>query len=455
MTPASLVALTDGRVCVPGNRWDTIGDRAGRLAAVTVVIPFYEQQDDLERVLAALDSQDYPKHLIDVVVADDGSREPPDASVSALRCTVVRQPDRGFRAAAARNLGAAAAGDAEVLCFLDADTVPEPGYLREITRLPSILPDALVVGRRRHADLDGWAAADLARWWTGGRAPAILAEPRWLTDAYARTGDLAAVTDGAYRFVISSVMCCSRELFTYCGGFDESFDRYGGEDWEFAHRAVACGAVLHHARRAVAWHNGPDWAEREVPDRAAAKNAEALTLARLITDPAARTHGLRYELPDVAVEIDADEHGLGSFVAAVSGFLGHDAGIWVTGRQARTLCERARLQDERIRVGPVPERIRRRCRFVVTVSGRPVLPPESVGDLLRRCSQPGVAVVTVHGATSTVTCRASWAANRLQRWSTGPVRLVDPDAAAFGAAEHHDGDAFGMAEVDREPDLSW
>ena len=454
MTPTALFPLTDGRLCVPGNRWHALDGRPGREVTVTVVIPFYEQQDDLERVLAALDSQDYPAHLIDVVVADDGSRKPPDTSGSALRCTVVRQPDRGFRAAAARNLGAAAC-DSEVLCFLDADTVPEPGYLREITRLPSILPDALVVGRRRHADLDGWVGAELAQWWAGGRAPDILAEPRWLADAYTRTGDLAAVTDGAYRFVISSVMCCSRELFTYCGGFDESFDRYGGEDWEFAHRAVACGAVLHHARRAVAWHNGPDWAGREVPDRAAAKNAEALTLSRLITDPAARTHGLRYELPDVAVEIDADEHGLGSLVSAMSGFLGHDAGIWVTGRAARTLCERTQLQDERIRVGPVPEHIRRRCRFVVTMTGRPVLPAEGVGELLRRCSQPDVAVVTVRGATSTVTCRASWAANRLRRWSTGAVRLADPDAAAFGAAERHGGDAFGMTEVDREPDLSW
>ena len=454
MSPDSPFPLTDGRFCVPGNHWDLLDGRAGRPAGVAVVIPFFEQQDDLNRVLSALDAQDYPPHLIEVAVADDGSREPPDTSASSLRCTVVRQQDRGFRAAAARNLGAAAT-DAEILCFLDADTVPEPGYLREISRLPSLLPDALVVGRRRHADLVGWSAAELRRWWAGECAPTVLDEPRWLTDAYARTADLAVADHGSYRFVISSVMCCSRELFTACGGFDESFDQYGGEDWEFAHRARSCGAVLHHARRAVAWHNGPDWAGRDVADRAAAKNAEALALARLVTEPAARSHGLHYELPDVAVEVDADVHGLGSLVGTVRGFLSHDVGIWLTGQQAQSLYERARFQDDRIRVGPVPDRVRRSCRFVVSVTGRPALPAEGVAELLRRCSSPEVAAVWVRTASSAVACQASWAVNRWRRWTQGPVRLADPAGVAFGAVERYSGDEFAMTEVDREEDLAW
>ena len=41
---------------------------------------------------------------------------------------VVRQPRDGFRAAAARNLGAGHARG-RVLCFLDGDTVPEDGYV--------------------------------------------------------------------------------------------------------------------------------------------------------------------------------------------------------------------------------------------------------------------------------------------------------------------------------------
>ncbi|MBX7454720.1 glycosyltransferase [Mycolicibacterium sp. 3033] len=442
---AELFSLPDGRFCVAANRWDALDGRPARDASIAVVVPFYDQQDDLDRLLAALELQDHPPHLVEVVIADDGSPAPPDISSTTLRCSVVRQPDRGFRAAAARNLGAAATAG-EILCFLDADTVPEPGYLREISRLPSLVPDALVVGRRRHADLDGWSAADVQRWWAGERTPVVLDEPRWLVDAYARTRDLAVADHTAYRYVISSVMCCSRELFDYCGGFDESFEEYGGEDWEFAHRAAVCGAVFHHARRAVAWHNGPDWAGREVPGRAAAKNAEALALARLITDPAARTHGLRYEIPDVAVELDAADHGLGSLVATLAGFLAHDVGVWVTGAGAESLLRRAHLQDARIRLGPVPDHIRRRTRFVVTVTGRPVLSTQGVADLVAACGGPGVAEVHVSEGAARVVCRASWALHRKARWRC---------EAEFGAALYRAGDEFGMSEGDAEPDLSW
>ena len=444
MIPAAL-PLGDGRFCVPGNRWDALDGVPGRDATVAVVVPFYDQQEELDRLLAALELQDYPAHLIDVAVADDGSPTPPDISSSALRCTVVRQPDRGFRAAAARNLGAAATAG-EILCFLDADTVPEPGYLRHISRLPSLLPDALVVGRRRHADLAGWQAADVARWWAGECRPTVLDEPQWLTDAYARTGDLAVADHTAYRYVISSVMCCSRELFDYCGGFDESFDQYGGEDWEFAHRAAVCGAVFHHAREAVAWHDGPDWAGRDVRDRVAVKNAEALAMARLITDPAARTHGLRYDIPRVAVELDAEGHDLGSFVSTVSGFLAHDVGVWVIGADAESLCARAHLQDGRIRVGPVPHHIRRRTPFVVTVTGRPVLPAQGVADLVHACAQPDVAEVRLSGHTAEVVCRASWALHRQARYQ---------HSMTFGATQRFSGAQFGMTESEAEPDLSW
>lgn len=283
----------------------------------------------------------------------------------------------------------------------------------------------------------------------GERSPLVLDEPRWLTDAYARTSDLATADHTAYRYVISSVMCCSRDLFDYCGGFDESFDSYGGEDWEFAHRAAVCGAVLHHARDAVAWHNGPDWAGREVPDRAAVKNAEALALARLITDPAARTHGLRYEIPFIAVEVDAGGHGLGSLVTTLGGFLAHDVGIWVTGAAAESLCGRAHLEDARIRSGPVPEDIRRRTRFVVTVTGRPVLSAQGVADLVDACGQPDVGEVHVSEGAATVVCRASWALHRKARWARSGHH------ATLGATHHFSGEAFGMTDGDVEPDLSW
>ncbi|MEH6797570.1 MAG: glycosyltransferase, partial [Rhodococcus sp. (in: high G+C Gram-positive bacteria)] len=102
--------LPDGRWVVPGNRWDLVPP-VDRDPLVSVVIPYFEQQRRLEFVLTALTVQTYPASRIQVIVTDDGSPQPPnvDAFRSMLDVTVVRQPDLGFRAAAARNLGASAA----------------------------------------------------------------------------------------------------------------------------------------------------------------------------------------------------------------------------------------------------------------------------------------------------------------------------------------------------------
>ncbi|MCV7172822.1 glycosyltransferase [Mycobacterium manitobense] len=453
--PDAVVPLTDGHVTVPANRWDLVTGYPRDLPTVAVVVPFYNQQTELERLVAALELQTHPRRLIHVVVADDGSAVAPTIPPTSLRVSTVRQDDLGFRAAAARNLGAAAT-DATVLCFLDADTVPEPSYLSEITRLPAQVPDALVVGRRRHAELDGIGPERLPDWWAGAIAPPVLREPAWLADAYRASGDLLDVDHRSYRYVISSVMCCSATLFADTGGFDESFGRYGGEDWEFAHRAMANGAVLHHARDAVAWHDGPDWADRPVADRRATKNAEALTLARRITDPDARRPGLRYALPDVAVQVDAAAHSAASLVGTIACFLHEDVGIWVDGPRGGPLLRETGIEDQRVRTGPIPEGVRRRCRMAVTVTGRAVLPRGAVTAVIDECARPGVGAVAVETEGASVVCRASWAVNRVRRWSAGAIRFADPaDADRVSRTVTLPAADLDLRCAESEPDLSW
>lgn len=409
------ITLPDGRFLVPGNRWDLVDSATALQQRIAVVIPFYEQHAQLAMLLTALEMQTYPRELVEVVVADDGSSVAPEPE-SAMHVSVVRQARNGFRAAAARNLGAAAT-TAPVLCFLDADTYPEPDYLRSIARLPSLVPDALVVGRRRYAALEDWTPGKLRAWWSGGAAPAVLEEPRWLTEAYERSERLLHVDHRSYRYVISSVMACGRELFDDIGGFDESFDRYGGEDWELAHRAMCGGAVLQYVPEAVAWHAGADWAGRDVPDRMAAKNREALAVARLVPDPDARRPGLRYAIPEIAVEIDTTGHTAGSLVATIACFLHLDVGVWLHGPTAPELRRELRDDDPRIRTGAVPTAVLLRCRCVVSTTGRPVLPRGAVSRLVNACAATGVGEVVSGVDDAVITCRASWAGNRNRRWA--------------------------------------
>ncbi|NHU85426.1 glycosyltransferase [Kocuria sp. JC486] len=261
------------------------------MPTVSVVVPYYCNQEGLNAVLTGLTRQDYAGP-IQVVVADDGSPAAPSVGThDGMDITVVRQADHGFRAAAARNLGAAAA-TGEVLAFLDGDTVPRPGYLTAVVAALQAEPGVLVVGSRTHVDV----SVEL---------PRDLGEPEWLAAAWVATEDLRHVDHTGFRYVISAVLSCRREVFETVGGFDASMAGYGGEDWEFAWRAHQAGHDLRHQPGAVAEHRGADWGARSLtePDLARReKNAESLRLATRITHPTMRKAGVVYPVPDISVQ---------------------------------------------------------------------------------------------------------------------------------------------------------
>ncbi|WP_222123693.1 glycosyltransferase family 2 protein [Agrococcus jejuensis] len=282
-------------VPIVGNDWSAVPAVPAR--TVSVVVAHYAQQAELDRTLAALARQTHPRQLLEVVVADDGSPTPPTVPPGVR---VVRQEDRGFRLAAVRNLGARhATGD--VVCFLDADTAPEPEYVARIAALPSAAPDVLAVGRRRHADLRGVPMRTPIE--RAGPEHA-LPEPQWLADAYARSGDLLDADARSYRFAIGAVLACSRWLLDDVGGFDETFDAYGGEDWEWAARAWRRGAALAHVPDAIAWHDGPDWAGRDAEERARRKDEETLRLVDAVGGPGLAPSALLSARADVVVVLE-------------------------------------------------------------------------------------------------------------------------------------------------------
>lgn len=435
-----VIALPGGRFAVPGNRWDLVPDASVDPPTVTVIVPYYEQPQQLSMLLRALEAQTHPLDRLQVVIADDGSPHRP-CVVAALDVTVVRQDDRGFRAAAARNLGARAArGD--VLCFLDADTVPEPDYVERITRLPSLVPDAVTVGRRRHADLTG-------------PEPQILPEPQWLLDAYRDSRDLLDADWRSYRHVISAVMCCTRALFEEIGGFDESFVQYGGEDWELANRAYLAGAVLAHVPDAVAWHDGPDWAGRSDADQRAAKNAEALAMARLVTDPFARTHGVRYAVPDLVAHVHTAGHTPASLLVTLGSILGYgDVAVWIDGVDAAETVAALGIEDSRVHVG-TPESVSR-SRFGVEVTGRVVFADGALRELGNRTGPAGVGRIDVRWPSGESVIFRSWrAVRRAARWAPG---LGEPEAAVlerlFGVEVLAPQDA-GASLLEEQPNLAW
>lgn len=408
------MSTTQRPLTVPGNRWDLLdGVWPDVPPRVSVVVVHYDQQPGLDRTLDALGRQTLVPH--EVLVVDDGS---PTAPRVPPHVRLLTQEDRGNRAAAARNLGARhATGD--VLAFLDADTAPEPDYLRRLTRLPALLPEALTVGRRRYADY----AHD---------PPGVLPEPQWLADGYAQTRDLLDADDRSYRFVISAVIACSKRLFDEVGGFEDSFTTYGGEDWEWASRAWHAGAVLAHVPDAVAWHDGPDWEGRDATRRAAQKADEVLRLTRRVVVAGSRPRGVRTARADVHVTLASAPDEAAAFLC-VDGVLADlpEAAVTVPPYVAAPFAEDPR-------VGPPAG-----ARVLITFDEPVRVEPGTLRAAVDRFTRERLGTLTLTAADGTPRARlaSGRARARERRWGR---------AEGFRHAEQP---APGLTPTGRWPDL--
>ena len=118
---------------------------------ISIIIPSRNRLDTLPRVLLALEHQDFPKSLFEVVVVDDKSNDGSQEFLAAFaKETVLNfQWIEGIakNAGAARNLGLKTASGTLAL-FLDSDTIPG----RDLVRQHMIWhehygPDVCILGR--------------------------------------------------------------------------------------------------------------------------------------------------------------------------------------------------------------------------------------------------------------------------------------------------------------------
>src|SRR4051794_29944354 len=103
-------------------------DGAPRLS---VVVPHLNEPDDLRRCLAALEAEKAYGVPFEIVIVDNGSRQPPVAICSDAGVRLEEEPMPG--PGPARNRGATVAR-AEIIAFLDVDCIPDRGFVSAIVR---------------------------------------------------------------------------------------------------------------------------------------------------------------------------------------------------------------------------------------------------------------------------------------------------------------------------------
>ena len=326
----------------------------------SVIVPHYEAPRALSLTLAALEGQTYPRDLFEVVIVDDGSRAPPEPPRSTpLDVRVVRQEDRGFGLARARNAGARAAAH-DILLFLDGDMLPEAGWLSAHARWHHAAGDLLTQGFYGRVAVDGLDARTLRE------RPGTLrelfadrpADRSFIEPHMARTRDLTSRDDDLFRVVAGGNLGMGRAFFDLVGGFDESFTRWGAEDTELGWRAYVRGGVLVPVRDAFAWHQGRHSEGRARKDRS--QDLQRAKVAHLIAHEDFRDArpGCFFEVPRFVVTVKAEDASAERIAEAVETVLADRMSdlvvrIELPTEDARREWLRDRFgPDPRVRVGP-------------------------------------------------------------------------------------------------------
>ena len=205
---------------------------------LSVIIPTYQRRDSLLRALASLRVQTLPPSEYEVIASVDGST---DGTHEALRAftapyafTSLAGPNRGR--ARACNAGIRAASGA-LIVLLDDDMEASSGFLAAHAAAHQAPALRAVVGAA--PIVVGPGSPPFVRYMARGFRSRLdrLAQPGYrlgFRDTY--TGNFSA----------------PRDLLLTVGGFDESFQVYGHEDYELALRLENAGAELRYSADALA-----------------------------------------------------------------------------------------------------------------------------------------------------------------------------------------------------------
>ena len=122
--------------------------------SIAIIVPAYNEGAGIVRTIAACIEQDYPAEKMEIVCVDDGST---DDTWSYMQHAVNRWGDRVTVISLGRNRGKRAAmaegvrhSTAEVLVFIDSDSEPTAGGLRQIVQ-PLANPKVGAVAGLTHA----------------------------------------------------------------------------------------------------------------------------------------------------------------------------------------------------------------------------------------------------------------------------------------------------------------
>ncbi|TKH44632.1 glycosyl transferase [Paenibacillus terrae] len=255
----------------------------------SIVIPTYNRAQQLLLTLASFETQTYPKHLFEVIVADDGSTDGTKEMVESFQASYpliyVAHPEQRGRSAV-RNLGLRRAKGLYII-FCDADFLVLPEFIRIVSRYHRKYPKAVLSGFPHSWDdaythyYPGFSPEEKEHcrsiltqsglWNPHVEAANEIVPIITPEDILHQTGALSKVmipsrvppnikkqfakTDVApWTLLVTRCVSIRRSHLARIGGFNERFVLYGLEDWDLGYRLHRLKIPFYCIKEVVGYH---------------------------------------------------------------------------------------------------------------------------------------------------------------------------------------------------------
>lgn len=219
---------------------------------ITVIVPTYNRRDLLDKTLLSLCFQSFNVHQYEVIVVDDGSSDDTKDIVLSFKdrmfISYFYQEDKGFRVAKARNIGIINA-HFSVCLFFDSGMIAHPKLLENHWYAHQGKSTQALIGfAYGYCDFEGVSQSLLQDFSNRETVEKIFDTFR--VNQYLRDRRQVAMDNAALSFEDITIpwiifwtchISCSTKSLLSVGGFDESFQSWGGEDIELGIRLHKTG----------------------------------------------------------------------------------------------------------------------------------------------------------------------------------------------------------------------
>jgi len=245
------------------------------LPSASFIIPAYNLGNSIVRTLKSIDKQSPDGLNFEVIIVDDGSKEPIADEVQKIQTELSFQPiiirkEKNSGISQTRNIGAAVSSK-DILIFIDGDIVLTSNYLYEHLIRHKALSKAVLVSFKENVESDD-RRISLENIEAGVEVPNYKSDLRitkyidkdtmgYYANNYLGEGDIFSILTETNYFrtlgfgrrigsfdlpsmVIGHNLSMTRKLFYSTGGFDNKISGYGLEDSLMGIKSIAEGAFI-------------------------------------------------------------------------------------------------------------------------------------------------------------------------------------------------------------------